>query len=471
VRQLWRVRRAGFPPALGWLLIAVVATGVIWALVVPPWQVPDEDAHFAYAQTVAELQRLPADDGRPDEIAGKSTEQRLAERDSGFRGSYQRPEAKPAWTMAAERRWRDAEARLGAAARRDGGGANAAANNPPGYYLLAAVPYAAASRGDVIDRLHLMRAWSVLALAAFTLSAWLLAGELVGRDRVLQLVAGALAGLLPMATFVSTGVTPDALLLPLWGFATWLGVRGLRRGFSPAAAALLVALAGAAVAVKLAALALLPAVGWALIVALWRAQRWAVPRVPVLGAAVAAVLAVAATVAVAASPGRPRLLGSYLWQFYLPELPGQFRFARLSEWPLRDAWLEGVVGAFGWLEVRFPGWTYALAAAVAVIVVVGAARAVRGSRAHAVTLFLALLVLALPIGLHLAEYRMLVLDDRAFVQGRYLLPLAPLGAAAAAAALGALSPQARAVGTGLALGGVAAWQLASLAIVVGRFYA
>ena len=255
--------------------------GATWAFAVPPWQVPDEDAHFAYAQTVAELQRRPADDGRPDEIAGKSiraatSRARLpasAARISGPRRS--RPGPRPPRRGGARRRRVS-----GSAARRDGGGANAAANNPPGYYLLARVPYAAASRGDVIDRLHLMRVWSVLALAAFALSAWLLAGELVGRDRVLQLVAGAVAGLLPMATFVSSGVTPDALLLPLWGFATWLGVRGLRRGFSPAGAVVMVALAGAAIAIKAAALALLPGVAWALVVGLWRARRWALPARP-----------------------------------------------------------------------------------------------------------------------------------------------------------------------------------------------
>ena len=75
------------------------------------------------------------------------------------------------------------------------------------------------------------------------------------------------------------------------------------------------------------------------------------------------------------------------------------------------------------------------------------------------------------LGLHLAEYRMLVLDDRAFIQGRYLLPLVPLGASAVAAALGMLRPRTRLLGAGLVLGGMVAWQLASLAIVVGRFYA
>ena len=76
-------------------------------------------------------------------MAGKSTEQDLAERASGFAASFQRPEVDPSWSEAAEARWRAEQAALPPAARRDGGGANPAATNPPAYYLYAAVPYLA----------------------------------------------------------------------------------------------------------------------------------------------------------------------------------------------------------------------------------------------------------------------------------------------------------------------------------------
>jgi hypothetical protein len=60
---------------------------------------------------------------------------------------------------------------------------------------------------------------------------------------------------------------------------------------------------------------------------------------------------------------------------------------------------------------------------------------------------------------------MLLNQGKAFAQGRYLLPLLPLLGLAAAAVV--RSPAL----TGGVLGGLAAWQLASLGIVMARFHA
>jgi 4-amino-4-deoxy-L-arabinose transferase-like glycosyltransferase len=458
------MRRAGIPAALCWVLFAVGLAGVTWALAVPPWQVPDEDAHFAYAQTIAELHRRPVDNGRPEE----STEQRLAERASGFRGSYQRVEAKPQWSPPAEARWAREDAALGPEARRDGGGKNAARNNPPTFYVYSALAYEAAG-GTIFDRLYAMRLWSVGLLLALTVSAWLLAGELTGRDRLAQLCAAALTGLLPMATFLSASVTVDAMLFPVWGFATWLGVRILRRGSTRANSIALVLVTLAAVLVKTVGVALIPGLIWALAVAFWRRRGLPRPGRRTIAAGIATTATAAVAVAIAIAPGTPGRLLSYLWQFYLPELPGQQRIALLPQWPLRDVWFEGVTGAFGWLEVRFPAWVYLLLAIAAALLAIAAFRALRGRIDAPLAAFLALPVLALLAGLHLTEYRLLVLDDEAFNQGRYLLPLAPLAAGCAGAGVAAL--RRRDVTAGLVLGGLVAWQLASLAIVTARFYA
>ena len=81
------------------------------------------------------------------------------------------------------------------AARRDGGGANPARANPPAYYLYALSPYLLArAGGTVLDRLYLMRLWSVPLAGARRGAAWLLAGELLGRDRGAQLRRGAVCG-------------------------------------------------------------------------------------------------------------------------------------------------------------------------------------------------------------------------------------------------------------------------------------
>ena len=447
------------PVPLRWLVAAALLAGVSWALLVPPWQAPDEDAHFAYVQTVAELGRLPRDDGRRALDAAKSTEQDLAEVASGYRDSGQRIEERPEWDPRAFARWKTVQAALPASARKDGGGVGRAGGNPPGYYLYAAIPYLAARSGGIFDQLYLMRVWSVLLLGLLVVSGWLLAGEVVGRDRTAQLLAGAVCGLAPMATFVSATVSPDALIYPLWGFAFWLCARIVRRGAARREVVALVLVVLCALVVKPVSVALLPGVLWALA---WR-------RIPLR--AVAAVVGLTVVVATVVVPGGPRRFLSYQWQFYVPFDAGTNVLPQLAPWPLRDTWLEGTVGAFGWLEVRLPWWYYAAAAGVIVVVAVGALRRIDLRRDAPLLLVFALPAFALVAGLHLTEEWFLVREHSGFTQGRYLLPLLPVAGTAVAVAFAGLPARRRAVVAGAGLGLLVVAQLASLAAVAGRFYA
>lgn len=79
----------------------VLLFGVAWTLVVPPWQAPDENNHFAYAQTLAERFALPGDATREMQ----STEQRLAAEVTEADQVAAIPQGRPAWTLEAERRW------------------------------------------------------------------------------------------------------------------------------------------------------------------------------------------------------------------------------------------------------------------------------------------------------------------------------------------------------------------------------
>jgi hypothetical protein len=443
---------AAMPLPLALLLAAVLGCGVAWTVVVPPLQVPDEDAHLAYVQSLVERGHTPREDDRAAEEGRGSTEQDLAEVATGYRGAYQRIEARPAWSAEAERRWlaaqRDAD-------RADGGGENTAGANPPTYYAYASVAYRLGTGGTLLDRLLLMRLASVLLVCGFAVGAWLLAGELLGRDRPSQLVAAAVAALAPMVTFIGSGVTPDALVLPAWALALWLMVRPRSRGTVLA----LVGVVAFAVAVKVQSVALVPGAVAAL------ALRRAPSRRIVLAALVAGL---AVFLAALAAVGGGRQAFSYLWQFYVPQdLPGQQRIPVLEPWPLRDVWLEGTTGAFGWLEIRFWWPVYAALAVIAAAAVAGAWGTLRTWRLAGPLLTAAALV----AGLHLVEASMLARGETAFIQGRYVLPLAPLVGVAVAAACaslrGAWASRARA----LALGGLCAWQVASLGIVLARFYA
>src|SRR4051794_25552206 len=72
-------RRLRVPAPLAALLAAVFLLGVVWALITPAFQAPDENSHFGYLQSLADASELPGDLSRPL----FSTEQRLAATASG----------------------------------------------------------------------------------------------------------------------------------------------------------------------------------------------------------------------------------------------------------------------------------------------------------------------------------------------------------------------------------------------------
>ena len=482
------------PPPLVGLLGAVLLVVAAWVLVVPPWQPPDEDHHFAYVQTLGERLTLPGDSSRPEQ----STEQRLATSRSNAEQTAAVPTTELEWSEEAFRRWERDETALASSARSDGGGTNPASTNPPLFYAYSALGYWAAYPGDVFDRLYAARAISALLLLVTTTGAWLLAGEVFGRNRVLQVAAAAVTGLEPMMTFVSASVNPDSLLYALWALALWLGARILRRGLTLGGGVAFFAVIGLGTLTKATTLVLLPAAFLVLGVGLWRLWHSGGGRraAATTGLAAVASLAVLAGgwVVVSVVLGRPalfqvgtsdnaplpdsplRLLASYLWQFYLPKLPFQQEFAGFPTLPVYDFWAKGAWGAFGALEVRLPEWLYLLLALVTVAVLVSAAVAFvrarrRGSVDMAVAAYFALVALALLGGLHWTEYRLIQVTGGPFNQGRYLLPLVPLAGVAAAAALTLVPSRLRTAALTTGVGALLALQAVCLAVVMGRFYA
>jgi 4-amino-4-deoxy-L-arabinose transferase-like glycosyltransferase len=481
------------PAPLVALLAAVAVIGVSWALLVPPFQVPDENSHFGYAQLLAERFELPGKTGRPL----FSREQLLAQDRSNSDQTAAVLATKPEWSKKAYERWQAAERRLPDSARGDGGGPNPASTNPPLYYLYETPAYLLASGGDIFDRLYVMRIWSVALLLVTTLAAWLLAGELFGSRRPLQLIAAAVAGLQPMVTFVSAAVTPDGMLFALWGLAFWLGVRILKRGLRLPEAIGLFAVVGLAVVTKATSYAMLPAallvlaVGLARMQAAQRRKTLAVGAIALAGfvVPVGAWLVTARSLdrpsvnEVSAAPGKTlpsitsfnvRELGSYLWQFYLPRLPFMKKWGGLQNPAVWNVWLKGGWARFGWLEVKFPGIVYVVLAVFTLAALAGAGMAVFRALPDvdwAIAAFFGLVVLALLAGLHWTEFRTLVGGSGPFNQGRYLLPLISLMGCAVAAAVSVVPGRWRQAATGSVLGGLLVLQLFSLALVAARFYA
>jgi 4-amino-4-deoxy-L-arabinose transferase-like glycosyltransferase len=471
------------PPApLAALMAVVVILGMAWSLFVPSGQSPDEPAHLAYVQILAEQLRTPEPDFVPRRESGYSTEQRLARDRAHEQWQYAEPEVKSVWTPNTERRWRAEEARLRPRARSDGGGPNSAAGNPPLYYAYEALAYHAAG-GTWLDRLFAMRIWSALLLAASVAATWLLVGELTARDRLAQLVAAGVVGLQPMASFITASVNPDAGLVPLWALAFWLGVRVLRGPASRGLVAALLAITALALLTKASSLALLPPVAFVLAVVARRALRGhGVPSRWVALFAGAGVLVVGLA-AVAASgrlgnalrfrPGDVVGFADYMWQAYFPNLPFQTPIPNLAAAEGFEIWIRTGWAAFGWLEIQFPDPVYWLLFVVSAALVAAGALAVWRQRFPidgAVIAFFVIAVLGFLLGVHWAEYRQFAAEGESFIQGRYLLPLLPIGGILTAAGLANLPARWRGLGTAAALGGLFALQVFSLGLVAVRFY-
>ncbi|HEV7846923.1 MAG TPA: DUF2142 domain-containing protein [Thermoleophilaceae bacterium] len=472
---------------LVFLLLATLLLGCAWALLVPPFQAPDENAHVAYVQSLAERGELPGGGGQP-----QSSEQVAGALAANADQTAQLPDVKPEWSTRAHGRWLERSGRFDGHARSDGGGANPAAPNPPLYYLWELVPYKVASGGDLFARVTAMRVASVPFLLVTVLATWLLAGTVFGPNRLLQLAAASMPALLPMVTFVSASVTPDAALYAFWSLALWLGARlVLGRGGMRDVAAIAV-VAGLAVLTKATSFALLPAVVVAVGVAAVRAGGgWRRIARPVAIAAAALVVVLAPWYVYAHVNERPasgqlagaaasssvdvREFGSYVWQFYLPRLPFEARNGALGKYPQAyETWFKQGTAAFGWLETRWPDWLYKVLFVLALAIAAGAVVTLvrqRSSVDPMLLLFFATAAVVLVAGLHWNEYRLIQAGGALSNQGRYLFPLISLVGLAAAAAVRALPARWRVPLVGAGLGGLALMQIFALVLVAQRFYA
>jgi 4-amino-4-deoxy-L-arabinose transferase-like glycosyltransferase len=484
------VRRARRIPApLLALLVVVVVEGLAWTFAVPALQGADEGAHLSYVTEIARDHEIPwrhsdyglLEDEYPPSV---SKEQATAWVWAGLEPLRGNRAARPLWTETDEAIWRARDATLSDAERSDAIGSQAW-RNPPLYYLSAAVPYAIAG-GSLFDRLYAVRLYNVVLLLATVALTWLLAGEVFGRRRALQAVAAGAVALHPTLLDVMTRVTPDALLSALAASALYLMALVVRRGPQWRLVLLLALAVVAAALTQARGLGLAVPAAFAVGLAWWRR-----PESPARGhgpsprpalrwlawAGVAAAMLVA--VAFYATGWQLRELPgfwSYLWQFYLPALPGMTP-PNGPEWDVSNVYLDRFLATFVQFEVGFPDdLRAALRLAVYAGLALVAVAAVRHrdalrERLDVVAVLVVALVLSI-LALHAAAFReMLQNPVDPIITGRYLLMLIPLFGVGVAAATTALPGRVRALGTGALVAAMALLQLSALGIVVARFYA
>ncbi len=476
-------------PAVAWSVLAIgVCNALAWSLMTPPFQVPDEQTHVAYAQQIAEAGRPPVDHGRGDlapELAGAMLATRF-----GWIGA---PRKVPAvWSPLQERQLHYV---LHAGLARHGNDdAGAADPEPPLYYALAAVPYKLGSAATLLDRMTLMRALSALLAGVTALLMFLFVRECLPGRSWAWTVGGVGAAFLPLFGFVSGGVNPDAALFPICAGLFLALARAFRHGLTMRRAVgigIVLALGaitkinfyglvpGAVVAVVLAAR--VSERGWNLRVAKLAAASVAVAIVPYALMMALDALAWDRTLILLRTPSAIHEdhggLGgqlSYLWQVFFPRLPGQQpAFPELS--PPYDLWIRGFLGRFGWVTVEYPPWAYATGAGALGAFALLAVRAMVVERAAVRRRALELVAYALMAAGLLLLIAMVALRGWApgiqgAVQGRYVLPLLALFAVTLAlSARGAGERLGRAAGVTI-VSCVIAWSLFAQLLTIAYYY-
>ncbi len=479
---------AGRVPKAAWVCGAVAwLSAASWGIVMAPFQVPDEPAHFAYVQRLAETGGLPTSSSvqyAPEEIVTLTDLDHNEVRDNALRGTI----STAAQQQTLERYLAQPIPRVGS------GGAGVAATQPPLYYALQAIPYGLASGGNLLERLALMKLLSAAMAALTAFFAYLFLREALPAAPWAWTVGALGVALFPLLGFMSGAVNPDSGLAAVSAALFYLLARAFRRGLSPGLGVAIGAVTAVGFLTKLNFLGLVPGLALALVVLTRRTAqsrgRHTAYRSLALCAGIAAspVLLYAVVNLFSNHPGlglasigiqQTGKQGSifkeigYIWQFYMPRLPGMANdFPGLSSSRL---WFNRSVGLYGWLDTTFPSWVYnvALVPAVAIAALcasglVASRSAVRGRGWELATY--AVLSVGL-LGLVGAD-SYLEFPGRAggYTEPRYLLPLAVLfGAALALAARGAGRRWGPVVGVLIVLL-IFGHDLFSQLLVVSRYY-
>ncbi len=443
-------------PRAGWIcLLVAFLSAACWSFITPPFQVPDEPAHFAYAQQLAETGRLPSSAGErysPEELTAlrylrqedvKQTPQNLSISSPAEQRLLQRALTAPL-------------------SRGDAGDAGVAASEPPLYYALETIPYGFGAGGTLLDRLELMRLLSALMAGFTALFAFLFVREALPGVRWAWSVGGLGVAFVPLLGFMSGAVNPDAMLYAVSAALFYCLARAFRAGLTRGSACAIGATIAVGLLTKLNFVGLLPGAILGLVLLARTAARthgrtayrWLALAL-VLGACPAAVYALVNAIsnhptlglvsnAVGLTRHRDSLLGeiSYIWQLYLPRLPGMpHDFPGL--FTTREVWFNGYVGLYGWLDTTFPGWVYDAALLPAALILVLCAHAlVRSSAALTARRDEILVYTTITVGVMVLvgadSYLTFPEYAAEYGQARYLLPMLPLlGATLALAARGA----------------------------------
>lgn len=196
---------------LSLLLLTSFLNGLAWIVLTPLWQCPDEQAHFAQVQTVAEFGTISFLDpntsleidftenvfGTQRDGSGNNKHTYHPEFRIDYSDDYYGPQELEISALPADSKRELVK--------------NEATLNPPLYYLLAAGVYKIFSFGDIFTRVFAIRIMTLLFFVAGVYISYLIGQLVFNNNKLLTILLPVIVSFKPMLVFASSGVVPDAL--------------------------------------------------------------------------------------------------------------------------------------------------------------------------------------------------------------------------------------------------------------------
>lgn len=400
------------------LLPAVaLALGVLWAAIIPMWQIPDEPAHYAYIQSLGENSAWIPDQGLSRELS-------IA---NWLSGLDQLPfDSKARQPFARGSTWGPAESgvvSIPASFRTEIqiNSYNPATSYPPGYYLVASLLYRALASEDILTIMFGLRIFSAV-ITSITVLICYLTLRLFFEERAMARAATFMVALSPMYIFMGMAVNVDVLVWLLFSIFLFLTTKALQEGLSWQMNLGLASVVGVGLWVK--QTFLIGVFFYVLLLLFLRLRRsieWtAILRLMLAFFGVILLLDgwLYFSGLILTSPGTP--LHSLSVGGYVSHLLDSWR---IYEWGLHKTFW----GAFGWLDTPLSSTLYLILGFASIAGLVGyltylVVGARRGQPRGVATYFL-MLVVFLAVALSIVNYSVITTGADWFLQGRYLFPL------------------------------------------------
>ena len=464
------------------LALSAILRGFLWIGLLPPWQGPDEPSHYAFVERLANWS-YPNRISTPENYASAALVTSIEH--TAYILFLTHDQRRP-FSPELQKALTPEPPNLSQSAA----GALSASNYPPLYYAFLVPLFHLPGLHTATSRLYAVRVGSALFAGVLVVLTFLLIREIVSDD-ALAIAGAALISLPPMITQASAIVNPDIGLATACTGLALAALRVTRRGPTIWRLLAVAAFALAAAFMKPYGVVAAATIGGPLLCFPFVVRR--------TGHAAAVALAVTAVGGIGLFVVSLRRFGlvnwtnarfsiDYLWQFYLPPLPFMSRvFTPHSPLtvpvPAWQIWGITGVGDFGWVSAPLRlAWVELGAASVGIAGLVAAGgylfrrRALTRWQVVAVgSCVIALLLYVL--GLHAAEAAQMLTSSGngdpvqgRILQGRYLIPVAPLFLAAMLVGLRAWSRRLALVTEAVL---IAVWFFISLTAIntVVHFYA